>query len=66
MIQSHLSIQLPCYDFTPVIAPTFIKRGNKSALRKIENALKPMDELKLNVVPASTDVDRVKKVLNRF
>lgn len=35
-------------------------------MRKIENALKPMDELKLNVVPASTDVDRVKKVLNQF
>ena len=54
------------YEKIRILRDEFTKRGNKSALRKIENALKPMDELKLNVVPASTDVDRVKKVLNRF
>ena len=33
VIQPHLPIRLPCYDFTPIIAPTFDGRLPKPLSR---------------------------------
>ena len=54
------------YEKIRILRDEFTKSGNKSGIQKIENALKPMDELKLNTTPAANDVNRVKKVLNEF
>jgi len=44
VIQPHLQVRLPCYDFTPVASPTFVSR------LRISGWLRPLRVLPTPVV----------------
>ena len=54
------------YEKIRILRNEYKQKGNTSALRNLEKALSTFDELKLNEIPASLYVNRVKAEINKF
>ena len=54
------------YEKIRILRNEYKQKGNTSALRKLEKALSTFDELKLNEIPASQYVNKVKAEINKF
>lgn len=49
-----------------ILREEFTQKGNKAALKQIDNILKPFDDLTLVEIPAATVVNKAKEAINRF
>ena len=49
-----------------ILKEEFEKKGNRSALKQIDNILKDFDDLQLLVTPAEVVVNKAKKAINKF
>ena len=48
------------------IKEEFEKKGNKSAIKKIDKILKAFDEFSLEEIPAATVVTKAKEAINKY
>lgn len=49
-----------------ILREEFTQKGNKGALKQIDNILKPFDDLTMVEIPAATVVNKAKEAINRF
>lgn len=49
-----------------ILREEFTQKGNKGALKQIDNILKPFNDLTMVEIPAATVVNKAKEAINRF
>lgn len=54
------------YDKIRILKEEFEKKGNKSAIKKIDKILKAFDEFSLEEIPAATVVTKAKEAINKY
>lgn len=54
------------YEKIRILKEEFEKKGNKSAIKKIDKILKAFDEFSLEEVPAATVVTKAKEAINKY
>ena len=54
------------YEKIRIIKEEFEKKGNKSAIKKIDKILKAFDEFSLEEIPAATVVTKAKEAINKY
>ena len=54
------------YEKIRILKEEFEKKGNKSAIKKIDKILKAFDEFSLEVIPAATVVTKAKEAINKY
>lgn len=54
------------YEKIRILKEEFEKKGNKSAIKKIDKILKAFDEFSLEEVPATTVVTKAKEAINKY
>ena len=54
------------YEKIRILKEEFEKKGNKSAIKKIDKILKAFDEFSLEEIPAATVVTKAKEAINKY
>lgn len=54
------------YEKIRILKEEFEKKGNKSAIKKIDKILKAFDEFSLEKIPAATVVTKAKEAINKY
>lgn len=54
------------YEKIRILKEEFEKKGNKSAIKKIDKILKAFDEFSLEEIPATTVVTKAKEAINKY
>lgn len=54
------------YEKIRILKEEFEKKGNKSAIKKIDKILKALDEFSLEEIPAATVVTKAKEAINKY
>lgn len=54
------------YEKIRILKEKFEKKGNKSAIKKIDKILKAFDEFSLEEIPAATVVTKAKEAINKY
>ena len=54
------------YEKIRILKEEFEKKGNKSAIKKIDKILKAFDEFSLKEIPAATVVTKAKEAINKY
>ena len=54
------------YEKILILKEEFEKKGNKSAIKKIDKILKAVDEFSLEEIPAATVVTKAKEAINKY
>lgn len=54
------------YEKIRILKEEFEKKGNKSAIKKIDTILKAFDEFSLEEIPAATVVTKAKEAINKY
>lgn len=54
------------YEKIRILKEEFEKKGNKSAIKKIDKILKAFDEFSLEEIPAATVVTKAKETINKY
>ena len=54
------------YEKIRILKEEFEKKGNKSAINKIDKILKTFDEFSLKEIPAATVVTKAKEAINKY
>lgn len=54
------------YEKISILKEEFEKKGNKSAIKKIDKILKAFDEFSLEEIPAATVVTKAKEAINKY
>lgn len=54
------------YEKIRILKEEFEKKGNKSAIKKIDKILKAFDEFSLEEIPAATVVTKTKEAINKY
>ena len=54
------------YEKIRILKEEFEKKGNKSAIKKIDKILKAFDEFRLEEIPAATVVTKAKEAINKY
>lgn len=54
------------YEKIRILKEEFEKKGNKSAIKKIDKILKTFDEFSLEEIPAATVVTKAKEAINKY
>lgn len=57
---------IQAYEKIRILKEEFTKKGNKSAIKQIDNILKSFDAYNLDKIPATTVVNKAKAAINRF
>ena len=58
--------RIQSYEKIRILKEEFEKKGNKSAIKKIDKILKAFDEFSLEEIPAATVVTKAKEAINKY
>ena len=65
-INTLFSFTFQSYEKIRILKEEFEKKGNKSAINKIDKILKTFDEFSLKEIPAAIVVTKAKEAINKY